>query len=61
MEAIEEAGSNQPKISLDLETVQKIFKDMPLDCQLQLLAQYGFEVPELGQAIETEQLQNAKI
>ncbi len=61
MEAIKEAQSNQPKINMDPETIQKIFKDMPLDCQLQMLAQYGFQVPEVGQAIETEQLQNAKI
>lgn len=55
MEAIKEAQSNQPKINMDPETIQKIFKDMPLDCQLQMLTQYGFQVPSLNEAIITEQ------
>ena len=34
---------------------------MPLDCQLQYLAQFGFKVPDVQNAIEVEQAQNAKI
>ena len=65
IEAIEEQQammeSSQPPITLDPETAQKLFKDMPLECQLQYLAQFGFQVPDVTQAVETEQEQNAKI
>ena len=65
IEAIEEQEaqmqSSQPPISLDAETAQKLFKDMPLDCQLQYLAQFGFQVPDVQNAIEVEQAQNAKV
>lgn len=65
MEAIEEQQTqiqqSQPPISLDPETAQKLFKDMPLECQLQYLAQFGFQVPDVASAVQTEQEQNAKI
>lgn len=65
MEAIEEQAQqieqSQPPISLDPETAQKLFKDMPLECQLQYLAQFGFQVPDVASAVQTEQEQNAKI
>lgn len=65
MEAIEEQQTqiqqSQPPISLDTETAQKLFKDMPLECQLQYLAQFGFQVPDVASAVQTEQEQNAKI
>lgn len=54
MEAVKEAQSMQPPINIDPAMAQKIFKDMPLDCQLQLLAQYGFQVPEESQVNEPE-------
>lgn len=34
---------------------------MPLECQLQYLAQFGFQVPDVVQAVEVEQAQNAKV
>jgi hypothetical protein len=34
---------------------------MPLECQLQYLAQFGFQVPDVADAVQTEQEQNAKI
>ena len=65
MEAIEEQAQqleqSQPPISMDVELASKLFKDMPLECQLQYLAQFGFQVPDVAQAVETEQEQNAKI
>ena len=65
LEAIEEQQAqiqnSQPPISLDPETAQKLFKDMPLDCQLQYLAQFGFQVPDITSAVEVEQAQNAKV
>lgn len=65
MEAIDEQAqevqNSQPPISLDPETAQKLFKDMPLECQLQYLAQFGFQVPDVQNAVITEQEQNAKV
>ena len=65
LEAIDEQQAqieqSQPPISLDPETAQKLFKDMPLECQLQYLAQFGFQVPDVVQAVEVEQAQNAKV
>lgn len=65
IEAIEEQQqeiqNNQPPISMDVELASKLFKDMPLECQLQYLAQFGFQVPDVQNAIEVEQAQNAKI
>jgi hypothetical protein len=65
MEAIEEQAqqieSSQPPISMDVELASKLFKDMPLECQLQYLAQFGFQVPDVADAVQTEQEQNAKI
>lgn len=65
LEAIDEQEAqiqnSQPPISLDPETAQKLFKDMPLECQLQYLAQFGFQVPDVANAVEVEQAQNAKI
>lgn len=65
LEAIDEQAqqiqNTAPPISLDPETAQKLFKDMPLECQLQYLAQFGFQVPDVQQAVEVEQEQNAKI
>lgn len=65
IEALEEQQAQientQPPISLDPETAQKLFKDMPLECQLQYLAQFGFRVPDVASAVQTEQEQNAKI
>lgn len=65
LEAIEEQAqeiqNTQPPISLDAETAQKLFKDMPLECQLQYLAQFGFQVPDVQNAVEVEQAQNAKV
>ena len=34
---------------------------MPLECQLQYLAQFGFQVPDVAGAVEVEQAQNAKV
>ncbi len=34
---------------------------MPLECQLQYLAQFGFQVPDVQNAVITEQEQNAKV
>jgi hypothetical protein len=65
MEAIEEQAQqieqSQPPISMDVELASKLFKDMPLECQLQYLAQFGFQVPDVADAVQTEQEQNAKI
>jgi hypothetical protein len=65
MEAIDEQAqevqNNQPAINIDPETAQKLFKDMPLECQLQYLAQFGFQVPDVAGAVEVEQAQNAKV
>ena len=65
IEAIDEQAAqienSQPPISLDAETAQKLFKDMPLECQLQYLAQFGFQVPDVVSAVEVEQAQNAKV
>jgi hypothetical protein len=46
---------------MDVETIQKLFKDMPLDCQLQILQQFGFQVGTLEENIEVEQMQNARV
>lgn len=32
-------------------------KKMPLECQLQYLAQFGFQVPDVAGAVEVEQAQ----
>ena len=65
LEAIDEQAqqiqNSAPPISLDPETAQKLFKDMPLECQLQYLAQFGFQVPDVVSAVEVEQAQNAKV
>lgn len=65
MEALEEQEAqiqnSQPPINMDVELASKLFKDMPLECQLQYLAQFGFQVPGLNEAVEVEQEQNAKI
>ena len=65
LEAIEEQQtqmeSSQPPITLDPETAQKLFKDMPLDCQLQYLAQFGFQVPDVAQAINTKLAEDGKM
>ena len=65
MEAIDEQAAqiqnSQPPISMDAELAAKLFKDMPLDCQLQFLAQFGFQVPDTQQAVETELAQNGKL
>jgi hypothetical protein len=65
MEAIQEAERQaqeaQPAINMDVETIQKLFKDMPLDCQLQILQQFGFQVGTLEENIEVEQMQNARV
>ena len=65
MEALEEQEmqiqNSQPPINMDTELAAKLFKDMPLECQLQYLAQFGFQVPDVAGAVEVEQAQNAKI
>ena len=60
-EQTQEIQNTQPPISMDAETAQKLFKDMPLECQLQYLAQFGFQVPDVAGAVEVEQAQNAKV
>ena len=65
MEALEEQEAqiqnSQPPINMDVELASKLFKDMPLECQLQYLAQFGFQVPSLEDAVTVEQEQNTKI
>ena len=65
LEAIDEQQAqieqSQPPINMDVELAAKLFKDMPLECQLQYLAQFGFQVPDLNEAVEVEQAQNAKM
>lgn len=65
LEAIDEQAqqiqNSAPPISLDAEQAVKLFKDMPLKCQLQYLAQFGFQVPTIDEAVTVEQEQNAKI
>ena len=65
LEAIDEQQQqieqSQPPISMNDELAQKLFKDMPLECQLQYLAQFGFQVPDVVSAVEVEQAQNAKV
>ena len=64
IEAIEEQEaqmqSAQPPISMDVETAQKLFKDMPTECQLQYLAQFGFQVPDVEQVINTKLAEEGK-
>lgn len=60
-EQAQEIQKTQPPINIDPETAQKLFKDMPLECQLQYLAQFGFQVPDVQNAVITEQEQNAKV
>ena len=64
IEAIEEQAqqieNSQPPISMPPELAEKLFKDMPLECQLQYLAQFGFQVPTPQQAVETELAQEGK-
>lgn len=65
LEAIDEQQAqiqnSQPPISLDPETAQKLFKDMPLECQLQYLAQFGFQVPNVAQAVDTKLAEDGKL
>ena len=65
LEAIEEQAqqiqNSQPSISMASELAEKLFKDMPLECQLQYLAQFGFQTPTPEQAIADEQAQKAKV
>ena len=65
LEAIEEQQAqienSQPRISIDAELAAKLFKDMPLDCQLQFLAQFGFQVPTPKTAVETQLIQDGKL
>ena len=65
LEAIDEQQTqiqnSQPPISLDPETAQKLFKDMPLECQLQYLAQFGFQIPDVAQAVDTKLAEDGKI
>ena len=65
LEAIDEQQAqieqSQPPINMDVELAAKLFKDMPLECQLQYLAQFGFQVPDVNEAVEVEQAQNAKM
>lgn len=65
LEAIDEQEAqiqnSQPPISLDPETAQKLFKDMPLECQLQYLAQFGFQVPDVTQAVDTKLAEEGKL
>ena len=65
LEAIEEQQammkSSQPPISMDVELAAKLFKDMPLDCQLQYLAQFGFQVPDVAQAVNTKLAEDGKM
>lgn len=65
LEAIDEQEAqienSQPPINMDVELAAKLFKDMPLECQLQYLAQFGFQVPDVQNAVEVEQEQNAKV
>ena len=64
IEAIEEQAqqieNSQPPISMPPELAEKLFKDMPLECQIQYLAQFGFQVPTPQQAVETELAQEGK-
>lgn len=60
-EQAQEIQNSAPPISLDAEQAAKLFKDMPLECQLQYLAQFGFQVPDVAGAVEVEQAQNAKV
>ena len=55
-EAQEQAMANRPQITIEPEILAKIFKDMPLETQLQALAQYGFQVPTVAQEIEVKQM-----
>jgi hypothetical protein len=55
-DAQQQAMANQPKITLAPEILAKIFKDMPLDTQLQALAQFGFQVGPIEQEIQVKQM-----
>ena len=59
LEAIDEQQAqieqSQPPINMDVELAAKLFKDMPLECQLQYLAQFGFQVPDVNEVVEVEQ------
>lgn len=55
-DAQQQAMANQPKITLAPEILAKIFKDMPLDTQLQALAQFGFQVGPIEQEIQLKQM-----
>ena len=65
IEAIEEQQSqienSQPPINMDVELASKLFKDMPLECQLQYLAQFGFQVPNVEQVVNTKLAEEGKI
>lgn len=56
MDAIQEAQSQRPQIQIAPDLLAKIFKDMPLDQQLQALAQFGFQIPSLEEEIQINQL-----
>ena len=56
IEAIQEAQTQQPQIQIPPDILAKIFKDMPLDQQLQALAQFGFQIPSIEEEIEIKQL-----
>ena len=56
IEAIQEAQTQQPQIQIAPDLLAKIFKDMPLDQQLQALAQFGFQIPSIEEEIEIKQL-----
>ena len=65
MEALEEQQAqieqSQPPISMPPELAEKLFKDMPLECQLQYLSIFGFQVPDVQNAVETELIQDGKM
>jgi len=46
---------------MDAELAAKLFKDMPIDCQLQYLAQFGFQVPNVQTAVQTKLIQDGKL
>ena len=65
IEAIDEQEAqienSQPPINMDVELASKLFKDMPLECQLQYLAQFGFQVPDVQNAVETKLAEDGKL
>ena len=57
----EEIQNSQPPIAMPADLAVKLFKDMPLNCQLQYLAQFGFQVPSTQTAVATELMQDGKM